>query len=70
MHNVWRWYREEDRDLKHLETVELDHRVYSLHELKGLAEDSGWEYVGAYGGFQREPLTMDSFRMVLIGRRP
>jgi len=70
MHNVWRWYREEDRDLKHLENVELDHRVYSLHELKGLAEDSGWEYVGGYGGFQQEPLTMDSFRMVLIGRRP
>jgi SAM-dependent methyltransferase len=70
MHNVWRWYREEGRDLKHLETVELDHRVYSLHELKGLVEDSGWEYVGGYGGFQQEPLTMDSFRMVLVGRKP
>ena len=70
MHNVWTWYQEEDRDLKHLETIELDHRVYSLHELKGLAEGSGWEYLGGYGGFQREPLTMDTFRMVLIGRRP
>jgi len=70
MHNVWRWYREEGRDLKHLETVELDHRVCSLHELKGLVEDSGWDYVGGYGGFQQEPLTMDSFRMVLIGRKP
>ncbi|MCW3991423.1 MAG: hypothetical protein NWE79_01845, partial [Candidatus Bathyarchaeota archaeon] len=70
MHNVWKWYREEGRELKHLETVELDHRVYSLHELKGLVEDSGWDYVGGYGGFQQEPLTMDSFRMVLIGRKP
>jgi hypothetical protein len=69
MHNVWRWYREEGRDLKHLETIELDHRVYSLHELKGLVEESGWEYAGCYGGFEREPLTMDSFGMVLVGKK-
>lgn len=70
MHNVWTWYREEDRDLKHLKTVELDHRVYSLHELKGLVEENGWEYAGCYGGFQKEPLTMDSFGMVLVGKKP
>ena len=70
MYNVWRWYQQADEGLRHLETVELDHRVYSLHELKGLVEESGWEYEGCYGGFDREPLTMDTFRMVMVGRKP
>ena len=27
MENVWRFYRKQDRDLKHLDTVETSHRV-------------------------------------------
>lgn len=51
--------------MKHLETVEIDHRVYSLHELKRLVEE-GWTYRTCYGGFDSEPFTTDSNRMVLI----
>lgn len=27
MENIWRFYRKQDRDLKHLDTVETSHRV-------------------------------------------
>lgn len=70
MHNVWTWYRRDGEDLKHIETFEVDHRVYSLHELKGLVVDSGWEFTGGYSGFGWEPLTTDSFRMIVVGKKP
>ena len=69
MYNVWKYYRERDGDLAHLETIELDHRVYSLHELKRLVEDSGWTYKTCYGSFGQEPFAMDSNRMVLVARK-
>ena len=70
MFNVWEWYREVDGDLVHRDTVEVDHRVYSLHELKALVEDSGWSYQACYGGFDLGPLTFDSSRMILVAKKP
>lgn len=70
MFNVWRWYQERDGDLEHLETIELDHVVYSLHELKGLVEESGWAYQACYGGYDLKPLTTDSNGMILVARKP
>jgi len=70
MHNVWTWYRRDGEDLKHIETFDVDHRVYSLHELKGLVVDVGWEFVGGYSGFGWEPLITDSFRMIVVGKKP
>ena len=70
MFNVWEWYREVDGDLVHQETVEVDHRVYSLHELKGLVEESGWSYQACHGGFELGPLTFDSQRMIIVAKKP
>jgi hypothetical protein len=70
MFNVWRWYQEREGDLEHLETIELDHIVYSLHELKGLVEGCGWAYQACYGGYDLKPLTTDSNGMILVARRP
>lgn len=70
MFNVWEWYREADGDLVHQDTVEVDHRVYSLHELKGLVEESGWIYQTCYGDFDLEHLTLDSSRMILVAKKP
>jgi len=42
---------------------------YSLHELKGMVEEAGWKYMKCYGGFERQPFTMDSKRMVLVARK-
>ncbi|UCH57991.1 MAG: class I SAM-dependent methyltransferase [Candidatus Bathyarchaeota archaeon] len=69
MRNVWSWYQRAGEDLEHLETVELDHRVYSLHELKGLVEGCGWNYLACHGGFDSEPFTMDSKRILLIANK-
>jgi len=69
MENVWKFYRKHKQDLKYLDTVELNHRVYSLHELKKLVEESGWIYQSCYGGFNSEPFTMDSKRMILIAKK-
>ncbi len=70
MFNVWEWYREVDGDLVHQDTVEVDHRVYSLHELKGLVEESGWSYQACYGGYDLGPLTFDSQRMIFVAEKP
>lgn len=70
MHNVWRYYRREGEDLKHLETFEVDHRVYSLHELEELIENGGWTCQECYGGFNMESFRMDSKRMLAIARKP
>jgi len=69
MESVWKYYRKKENDLKFLDAFEVDHRVYSLHELKRLAESSGWTYQTCYGSLNLEPLTMDSNRMVLIAKK-
>lgn len=48
MENVWEYYRKQGQDLKYIETIEVDHRVYSLHGLKKLVEESGWTYQTCY----------------------
>ena len=66
MYNVWKYFDQHGEDLKHLSTMEFDHRVYSLHELKKQVEDSGWRYQACYGGFDMQPFTIDTFNMVLV----
>ena len=70
MENMWKYFRKKGQDLKYLDTIEVHHRVYSLHELKKLVEESGWTYQTCYGGLNLEPLTMDSNRMVLVAKKP
>jgi len=70
IYNVWRYYDMKDEDLKHLSTVEIDHRLYSLHELKKLVETCGWRYQTCYGGFDMQPFTIDTFSMLLIAKKP
>jgi len=69
MYNTYRYYEQRGEDLIHLSTVELDHLVYSFHELKRQVEDSGWEIMSYYGGYDMQPLTMDSFVMILVAKK-
>ena len=69
-HNVWKYYDMQDEDMKHLSTVVLDQRLYSLHELKKLVEDCGWQYDTCYGGFDLQPFTIDTFDMILVAKKP
>jgi hypothetical protein len=43
-----RYYRKSDRNLLFLDEVTFKVRAYTLHELVGMAEESGWQYVKAY----------------------
>lgn len=69
MYNVWKYFDQIDDDLKHLSTFEVDHRVYSLHELKRQVEDSGWSYESCYGGLDMEDFSIDTFNMILIAKK-
>lgn len=45
----WRFYRKmENGDLKFLDEIEFQLRLYSIHEIIRIAEGAGWEYVEAY----------------------
>jgi SAM-dependent methyltransferase len=69
MRNIWRYYRKEGNELHHLNTFELDHRIYSLHELKRLVEESGWIYKTSYGNLNLDPFIMNSNRIVLVAQK-
>ncbi len=67
--NTWKYYREKDKHLEHLSTIELDHRIYSLHELKKLVLESGWRFQISYGNYQMHPLTTDTFASIIIAKK-
>lgn len=69
MRNEWRFYRREGRDLAHLATIPIDHRVYALHELRGLLEKGGWSVEATFGGLKMDPTTFDAPRLFLVGRK-
>lgn len=69
MESTWKYYRRQRNDLKFLDAFEVNHRVYSLHELKKLVNRSGWTYQTSYGGLNLEPLTINSNRMVLVSKK-
>jgi len=69
MENVWKYYKRQGQNLEYLDSFELDHRVYSLHELKNLVEESGWIYQTCYDSFNLEPVQMDSNRMILVAQK-
>lgn len=69
MEGTWKYCRRQRNDLKFLDAFEVNHRVYSLHELKKLVNRSGWTYQTSYGGLNLEPLTINSNRMVLVSKK-
>ena len=69
MFNVWKYYEQQGDDLEHLSTFEFDHRVYSLHELVRLVENAGWSYHSSFGGYDMEPVSTDTFGMVIVARK-
>ena len=51
MYNVWTYLKKETENTYTLEkTVNIDHRVWSLHELAELFEKTGWRHKAAYPG--------------------
>ena len=51
----------------------MDHRLYSLHELMALLEESGWRYLRSLGkqgadGDEMGPVTLESNAMWVVAR--
>ncbi len=71
MVNMWQFF-EGSASAPRL-SLELSHRVYSLHELKALLAESGWTYRNGFGAPDGEaklaPLTMDTSRMWVVAER-
>ncbi len=65
----WTFYEKHAEDLKHSLSVDVDHRVYSSHELKGVMEAGGWRDVRVYSGWDLKPLSSDIYRLMAMGRR-
>ena len=69
MINQWSYYRKDGEDLRFLNRMEINHRVYSLHELKKQFHDAGWTIVETFGGFDQQPFTVDTFNMIILAKR-
>ena len=69
MVNTWQFFEGATSAPPRL-SLELSHRVYSLHELKALLTESGWTYRNGFGAPDAEakltPLTMDTSRMWIV----
>ena len=71
--NTWDFYEGGGENIKHRLEITMHHRVYSLHELAEVVEQSGWEYLAGYGvddGSLAElvPMNFDSPAMWLVTR--
>ena len=69
MINHWSYYRREGEDLRFLNRMEINHRVYSLHELKKQFHEAGWTVIETFGGFDQQPLSFDTFNMIILAKR-
>ena len=73
LHNEWTFIEGNGDKMRLRLTLEMDHRVYSLHEFKELIEEARWQYVAAFGSdrapdFKLEGLTTDSMTMWVVAR--
>jgi SAM-dependent methyltransferase len=62
-----------DKNFVLAKQVTIDHRIWSLHELIGMFEETGWKFKAAYPGFGRQqsdvPLT-EAHRLFFIAMKP
>ena len=74
MMNTWDFYEGAIEESPLRLSVELNNRVYSLHEMKALLEESGWEYKNGFGSestgeINLTSLDTDSSRMWVVGKK-
>lgn len=69
MRNRWRFFRKDGEDLIHEATIHVDHRIYSLHELRALLERCGWRVAMTFGGYKMDAPSWDSPGLLVVGRK-
>ena len=55
--STWNFFEQENNDLKFLKKLELELRLYSIHELVTILKRAGWETIEAY----KNIVTLESF---------
>lgn len=68
MRNRWRFFRKRGKDLVGVASMDIEHRIYDLHELRSLFERGGWRVEAAFGGYGMEPPGIDT-GLLVVGRR-
>ena len=73
LRSEWVFFEGEGDNLRHRLKLQMDHRIYSLHEFKGLLEEAGWQYLQGLGSdrgpdMKLEKLTLDSMTMWVVAR--
>lgn len=73
MMNTWDFYEGASEESPRL-SVDLNNRVYSLHEMKALLEESGWKYSAGFGSRSNGEVNLtlldtDSSRMWVVGQK-
>ncbi len=68
MRNRWRFFRKQGEDLEGIASIPIEHRIYSLHELRSLFERAGWRTEAAFSAFTEEPATFDAPALLVVGR--
>lgn len=69
MRNTWRFFRKRGEDLEGIVTARVEHRIYSLHELRALFERAKWQVEGTFGSYGMDPATTDSPSLIVVGRK-
>ncbi len=67
--STWEFYKKDGEDLRHVVTLYSNCRLYSLHEFVRLLEIAGWKYCNSYGNFGLEPVTIDTPRIIIVGKK-
>ncbi len=73
LESAWAFFEGAGEDLSLKLRLEMEHRVYSLPEMRGLLAESGWRCVKALGSdraadFELEELTTESKTMWIVAR--
>ena len=73
MHSRWQFFEGERENLALRLTLETEHRIYSLHELRALLEEAGWDFLRGLGRPQGSdetlgPLTYEDNAMWVVAR--
>jgi len=65
---TWKIYKKENdkSDFKYANTVNFNFHLYSVNDLICLVKAAGWQHEQAYGGFDLQPITENSKRIVLV----
>ncbi len=63
---TWTFLEKKGSSYRLRAAVDLDHRLYSLHELISLFKQAGWRYCAAYRDFALREPSLDGNRLVIV----